>query len=103
MTATSGQSAGTAVSGCFVNGHVIRRAALRRNVSVPAILLTGKNGNPGFDLNSKNLHGVMVFDPGIGAVRKYEINAQLDLTVFGKKMPGSISMRTVLTKFEHKP
>ena len=41
----------------------------------------------------------MYFDPKLGAVRKYEINSQLDLTAYGKKMPGSMTIRTVLKEF----
>ena len=48
---------------------------------------------------SRSLSGVMYFDPELGAVRKYEINSQLDLTAYGRKMPGSMNIRTVLTKF----
>ncbi|MFT4548510.1 MAG: hypothetical protein ACI8XO_002916 [Verrucomicrobiales bacterium] len=59
----------------------------------------GANANEGFDLKSRSLRGVMYFDPKLGVVRKNEINSQLDLTAYGKKMPGSMTMRTVLKKF----
>lgn len=59
----------------------------------------GAAANEGFDLKSRSLRGVMYFDPKLGAVRKYEINSQLDLTAYGKKMPGSMTIRTVLKEF----
>lgn len=59
----------------------------------------GSKANEGFDLQSRSLRGVMYFDPKLGAVRKNEINANLDLTAYGKKMPGSMTMRTVLKKY----
>ena len=61
--------------------------------------IPGAAANEGFDLKSNSLSGVMYFDPRLGAVRKYEINSKLDLTAFGKKMPASMTMRTVLKKF----
>ena len=61
--------------------------------------IPGASANEGFDIKSHSLSGVMYFDPKLGAVRKYEINSRLDLTAYGKKMPGSMNIRTVLKKF----
>ena len=61
--------------------------------------IPGAAANEGFDIRSRSLSGVMYFDPELGAVRKYEINSQLDLTAYGRKMPGSMNIRTVLKKF----
>jgi len=59
----------------------------------------GAAANEGFDLKSRKLSGVMYFDPELGAVRKFEINSDLDLTAYGTKMPASMVLRTVLKKF----
>jgi hypothetical protein len=59
----------------------------------------GAAANEGFDLKSRSLSGVMFFDPELGAVRKSEIKSDLDLTAYGKKMPASLTMSTVLKKF----
>jgi len=61
--------------------------------------IPGAGANEGFDLKSRSLRGVMYFDPQLRAARKYEINAQLDLTAHGRKMPGTMTTRTVLTKY----
>lgn len=61
--------------------------------------LPGAGANEGFDIKSRSLRGVLYFDPELGAVRKYEINSLLDLTAYGKKMPGSMTIRTVLKRF----
>jgi hypothetical protein len=61
--------------------------------------IPGAGANEGFDLKSRSLSGVMYFDPELGVVRKYEINSDVDFTSYGKKFPGSITMRTVLKKF----
>jgi hypothetical protein len=61
--------------------------------------IPGAAAGEGFDLKSRSLQGVMYFDPELGAVRKYEINAQVDLTAYGKKLPASMTIGSVLTKF----
>ncbi|MGI9239939.1 MAG: hypothetical protein ACR2RV_04015 [Verrucomicrobiales bacterium] len=59
----------------------------------------GVAANEGFDLKSRKLSGTMFFDPELGAVRKFEIKSELDLTAYGTKMPASLVIRTVLKKF----
>lgn len=59
----------------------------------------GARANEGFDLTSRSLSGVMYFDPELGAVRKFEINAKVDINAYGKKMGASMTMSNVLKKF----
>ncbi len=45
----------------------------------------GAAANEGFDLKSRKFSGVMYFDPELGAVRKFEIKSDLDLTAYGNE------------------